>query len=67
MFELINQVLITLLSLRRSLAIFNNEPCMIRLFLIDLNSVVLKYYLFMVSLGKCSASCNFVDDLSTKI
>ena len=45
----------------------NNEPCMVRLTLTDLNSLELNYYPFMISLDKCSGSCNSVDDLSTKI
>ena len=45
----------------------NSEPCMVRLTLIDSNPVELKYYPFMFSLDKCSASCNSVDDLSIKI
>ena len=45
----------------------NNEPCMIRSFLVNSNPVELKYYPFMIILDKCSGSCNSVDDLSTKI
>ena len=45
----------------------NNEPCMIRPFLIDLNPVELKYYPFMISLNKCNGSCNSVNDISMKI
>ena len=41
----------------------DNEPCMIRHFFIDVNPVELKYYPFMISLGKCSGSCNSVNDL----
>ena len=37
---------------------------MVRPSLIDLNPSELKYYLFMISLGKCTASCNV---LSRKI
>ena len=44
-----------------------NEPCMTRPILLYLNLVELNYYLFMVSLHKCSGSCYVVDDLSTKI
>ena len=36
----------------------NDEPCIIRLTLVDLNSVELKYYPFMISLDKCTRSCN---------
>ena len=45
----------------------NNEPCMARYTLIDLNLVELDYYLFMVCVIKCNGSCNIADDLSTKI
>ena len=44
----------------------NNKQCKTRPFLIDLNHVELKYYLFMVILGKCNRSCNSVNELSTK-
>ena len=36
----------------------NDEPCMIRPTLIDLNPVELKYYPYIISLNKCSWSCN---------
>ena len=36
----------------------NDEPCIIRPILIDLNPFELKYYPFMISLGKCTGSCN---------
>ena len=42
----------------------NDEPCMARPILTDLNSVEVKYYLFMISLDKCTGSCNI---LSLKI
>ena len=62
---------IGLLSFIRSLATrcvsLINEPCTDRSTLIDLNPVELKYYPFMVSLDKCSGSCNSFDDLSTRI
>ena len=54
-------------SLARDRAKFvslNNEPCMIRPTLIDLNLAELKYYPFMISLDICHASCNV---LSQKI
>ena len=35
--------------------------------LINLNPVELNYYSFMINLDKCGGSCNYVDDLSTKI
>ena len=66
MFELIKQVSIRLSSFSRSLATkcvsLNNEPCMSIPFLFNLNPVELKYYPFMISLEKCSGSCNSVDD-----
>ena len=59
---------IVLLSFPTSLAtkclFLNDKPCMVRPTLIDLNSVELKYYPFMISLNKCNGSCNF---LSLKI
>ena len=42
----------------------NDEPCMVRPTLIDLNPVELKYYPFMISLNKYTGSCNV---LSPKI
>ena len=42
----------------------NNEPCMARPTLIDLDPVELKHHLFMISLYKCSGCCNV---LSQKI
>ena len=45
----------------------NNEPCKVMSTLIDLNPVELDYCPFMISLDKCSGSCNAVDELSTKI
>ena len=44
-----------------------NEPCMARPTFIDLNPIDLNYYPFRISLDKCNASCNAVDDLSTKV
>ena len=42
----------------------NDEPCMVRPTIIDMNPVELKFYPFMVSLNKCTGSCNV---LSPKI
>ena len=71
MFDVLRQVFIALLSFSRPLATkcvtLNNEQCITQPFLIDLNPVELKYYPFMISLHKCSESCNSVDDLSTEI
>ena len=56
---------ILLLSFSESLArdrikclFLNDEPCMFRPTLIDMNPVELKYYPFMMSLNKCAGSCN---------
>ena len=38
--------------------LLNNEPCMVKPNVIDWNPVELKYCPFMVSLDKCSGSCN---------
>ena len=77
------QVLIALLSFSRSLAsianVFdctkcislNNQSCMNRPTLIDLNpnqhNQGLFYHVFMVNLEKCNGSCNTLDDLSGKM
>ena len=59
---------IVLLSFSESLAtkylFLNDEPCIVRPTLIDMNPVELKYYPFMVSLNKCTGSRNV---LSPKI
>ena len=36
----------------------NDEPCMLRPTIIDLNPVELKYHPFIISLNKCTRSCN---------
>ena len=68
MFSLFNQLFIGLLSFSTSLATkcvsLNDEPCMIRPTLIYINPVELKYYPFVISLDKCTGSCNV---LSQKI
>ena len=68
MFSLIKQVFIVLLSFTIFLATkrlyLNDEPYMVRHTVIDLNSVELKYYPIMISLDKCTGSCNV---LSPKI
>ena len=42
----------------------NDEPCMVRPTIIDMNPNELKGYPFMISLNNCTGSCNV---LSTKI
>ena len=68
MFSLIKHVFIVLLDFSSSLATkclsLNDEPCTVRPALIDLNLIELKYYLLMISLNKCTGSCNV---LSQKI
>ena len=62
MFSIFKQALIVLLSFSSSLATkcvsLNDEPCMFRPTVIDLNPVELTYYPFMISLDKCNGSCN---------
>ena len=65
MFSLIKQVFIVLLSFSESLArgrtkclSLNNEPCIVRPTVINLNPVDLKYYPFVISLDKCRGSGN---------
>ena len=68
MFSFIKQVFNILLSFSSSLATtcvsFNDEQCMFRPTLVDLNPVDLKHYSFMISLDKYTGSCNV---LSPKI
>ena len=56
MFSLIKQVFIVLLSFSVSLAtkcmFLDDEPCMVRPTLIDMNPVELKYCPFMISINK---------------
>ena len=53
---------ILLLSFSESVAtkclFCNDEPCMVRATLTDMDLVEFKYYPFMNSLNKCSGSCN---------
>ena len=45
----------------------NNEPCLIRPTLIDLNHIELNNYPLMINLDKCNGSCNVLDGLSMTI
>ena len=56
--------LIRVAKVKAKCLFLNDEPCMIRPTLIDLNPVKLKYYPFMISSDKCNGSCNV---LSRKI
>ena len=68
MFSVIKQVFIILLSFSSFLATkcvsLNDEPCIVRSTIIDLNPVELKCYPLIISLDKCNGSCNV---LSPKI
>ena len=68
MFSLIKQMCIVLLGLSSSLTTkclsLNDKPWMVKPTLIHLNPFELKYYPFMISLDKCSVSC---DSLSPKM
>ena len=69
-FWFMNQVFLTLLSFSKTLTtkyVLNEESCITRPTFIDLNPVVHNYYPFMISLDKCSESCDAVDDLFTNI
>ena len=64
-FSLIKQVFILSLSSSESLAcnrtkclFLNDELCMVKPTPINMNPVELKYYPLMISLNKCSGSCN---------
>ena len=71
MILLIKQVFIAFFSFSGSLAtkcmFFNDESCIARPTLIDLNPIKRNYFPFMISLDKCNGSCNVVGDLSRKI
>ena len=44
----------------------NNETCMTRATVVDLNPAELNYYSFMISLTNCNGGFNAADDLDTK-
>ena len=71
MFSLIKKQFILSLNFRISLVakclILNDEPGMVRPFIIDQNPAELKYYPFMVILDKCSGSCSSGNGLSMKL
>ena len=54
----------SLVCVRTKCQFLNDETCMVRPTLINLNPVEPKYYPFMISLDTCSGSCNV---LSTKL
>ena len=63
MFLVIKQVFIVLLSFSETLAsdrtkclFLNDEPCMVRPALIDMNPAELKYYLLVICIDKCYGS-----------
>ena len=62
MFSFVKQVFLVLLSFCSSLATkcvsLNEEPCIARPNLIVLNPVEHKYNSFMISLDRCTGSCN---------
>ena len=47
----------TLARDRTEYLFLNYEPCMVRPTIIDMNPVEFKYYLFMISVNKCTGSC----------
>ena len=71
MFWLVKKIFIRFVRVSRSLATkcmsLNNKPFMVKPFLVDLNPVELKDYLFTISLDEWNGNCNAVNDLSTKI
>ena len=40
----------------------NNQPCLVRVTLIDVNLDELHYYLFVISMNRCDGSCSTVED-----
>ena len=49
---------VAMVSDRTKCLFLNDDPCMVRLTLIDMNPGLLKYYPFMISINKCTGSCN---------
>ena len=70
-FKLIRQTFVASSSFSGSLATkcmsLNDEPCLVRPNLIDLNPNELYYYPFMVSLDRCDGSCNTLDYPSDRL
>ena len=68
---LIKQVFNAFLSFSGSLAtkcmFLNDESCIVKPALINLNPIKCNYFPFMISLDKCIGSCSVVDDLSTNM
>ena len=64
MFSLFIVLLSFISSLATKCLFLNDELCIIRPTVVDLNPVELKYYPFIINVNKCSGSCNV---LSPKI
>ena len=45
----------------------NNQPCMVRQMLINLNPDELHYYPFIISMIRCNESCNTIGDLFDRV
>ena len=58
MFSLFIVILSSSESFTTKCLFLNDEPCMVRPTLIDMNPLELKYYPFMISLNRCTGSCN---------
>ena len=58
MFSLFIEILNFDSSLARKCLFLNDESCIVRPTLIDLNPIELKYFPFMINLNKCIGSCN---------
>ena len=79
MIKFVKQIFIALLSFSESLACIakfhelakrisqNNEPCLARQPLVNLNSNKFHYYPFMVSLERCNEKFNSLDDSRSRI
>ena len=52
-------------SLATKCVSLDNEPCMTKPTLVDLNHIELDYYSFIMNLDKCNGSCHVADDLYT--
>ena len=67
MFSLFVVLLSCIESLGKKCLLFlNDEPCMFRPTLTDINPVELKYYPFVISLNKCTGSCLIFKNMCSK-
>ena len=57
----VHHLLISPVWCQQQCVFVSNQPCMVRLTLIDFNFDELHYYSFLISLDKCDKSCNAIE------